>query len=91
MKLLLTSAVVAALFAGSALAHPPQRHDRGLHRGWHKGDRVDRDEWRRWEYIDWRHHHLHEPPPGYEWRRCGDQYFQIAISTGHIGAVLAIR
>jgi Ni/Co efflux regulator RcnB len=64
-------------------------HDRGYdnhrrHQDWHKGGRVDRDEWRRGERIDYRTHHLRRPPRGYEWRQVDGDYVLGAIATGLI-------
>jgi Ni/Co efflux regulator RcnB len=59
-------------------------HDNGRHLGWHKGGRVDRDEWRRGERINYRTYHLRRPPRGYEWRRVDGDYVLGAIATGLI-------
>ncbi|MDB5434715.1 MAG: putative integral rane protein [Phenylobacterium sp.] len=59
-----------------------------------------RHEWRRGErlppayfvpeyvIVDWRAHHLHRPPPGYEWVRVGEDLILVGIATGLIAEVI---
>ena len=59
------------------------------HRGdWRRGDRFDRAEWRRYQVVDYRRHHLRTPPRGYEWRMVNDHYILAAIATGVIADII---
>jgi len=66
------------------------RHDdRGGHH-WQRGQRISRDEWRHYQRVDWRHHHLRRPPRGYEWRQSNDgNYVLAAVATGLIASIIA--
>jgi Ni/Co efflux regulator RcnB len=90
--------------SGVALAQPGphgphgpssyDRHDdhRGpppSHRAWRKGDRIERNQWRRYQSVDWRRHHLRAPPRGYEWREVNGQYVMAAAATGLVAAIIA--
>ena len=59
------------------------------HRDWHKGDRIDRRDWGRYERVDYRRDHLRRPPRGYEWRRVDNNYVLAAVATGLIASVIA--
>lgn len=102
---LVAAAIVSASLSGGALAQPgPDRHgppgydrhdDRGppgrasgQHR-WRKGERIKRDEWRRYRAVDWRRHHLRRPPRGYEWREVNGDYVLAAAATGVVAAIIA--
>jgi len=65
------------------------RHDNGQHRGWHKGERIGRNDWNRYERLDYRREHLRRPPRGYEWRRVDNDYVLAAVATGLIASVIA--
>lgn len=68
-------------------------HDNGRHHGrgagprhdFYKGNRIPY-EYRSRQYVvnDWRGHHLHAPPRGYQWVQTGPDYVLIAISSGII-------
>lgn len=72
-----------------------QRDDRGPpghaygHQKWRKGQRISRDEWRRYERVDYRRHHLRRPPRGYEWRQVNGDYVLAAAATGLIASIIA--
>ncbi|MGB0066316.1 MAG: RcnB family protein [Terracidiphilus sp.] len=53
-----------------------QNHDQYVkHSDWKKGHRLQHADWDRAQRVDdWRAHHLHQPPAGYEWRRVDGQY-----------------
>ncbi|HEY0296387.1 MAG TPA: RcnB family protein [Bordetella sp.] len=38
------------------------------------------------QYVidDWRGHHLHQPPRGYQWISTGADYFLIGIASGAV-------
>jgi Ni/Co efflux regulator RcnB len=62
-------------------------HDRD-HGRWRKGDRIERAEWRHYQRVDWRRHHLHAPPRGYEWREVNGDYVLAAVATGLIASII---
>jgi Ni/Co efflux regulator RcnB len=98
MKTLLSAILAVSLIGGATAAVAQPRHDdhRGPppgahgydHHGWHKGGRVDRDEWRHGHRVDYRAHHLRRPPRGYEWREVNGDYVLGAIATGVIADLL---
>ena len=56
------------------------------HGSWHQGDHYNGQ---REVVRDWSHHHLRQPPSGYEWVQSGNQYVLIAITTGVIASIIA--
>ena len=71
---------------------PPMQHQESQHQAygpphgsWHQGDRYNGGR----EAVDWRHHHLHQPPSGYEWVQSGNQFVMIAVTTGIIASIIA--
>ena len=64
-------------------------HDNGRHLGWRKGGRIDRDDWSRGQRVDWRRHHLRQPPRGYEWRQVDNTYVLATPRDGLIAAIIA--
>jgi Ni/Co efflux regulator RcnB len=103
MKRLLTAAAAAVLAlsatAGAASAQPyghqdNAQHDNGRHNGdrnhdWRRGGRIEHSDWNRGQRVDWRRHHLRQPPRGYEWRQVDNQYVMAAVATGVIASILA--
>ena len=71
---------------GPARAH----HDNGLHRGWHKGDRLPAVYLAPRYYItDYRALRLEPPRPGYRWVRVPDgRIVLVAIASGVIADIL---
>lgn len=57
------------------------------HHHWHRGDRLP-DEYRHGGYVDWRHHHLHRPPHGYQWVEVDGNYALVALGSGVITDVI---
>lgn len=66
--------------------HPDQHYVH--HKEWHKGARINHDDWQRGEAVDWHSHHLRQPPRGYEWREVDGNYVLAAIATGVIASVI---
>lgn len=71
---------------------PPMQHPQPQHQAygpphgnWHQGDHYNGGR----ETVDWRQHHLHEPPAGYEWVQSGNQFVMIAVTTGIIASIIA--
>ena len=69
---------------------PPEREVRreGPHH-FQRGERIA-PQYRHRNYVvdDWRLHHLHAPPRGYEWIAVGADYLLVAIATGIIAEVM---
>jgi Ni/Co efflux regulator RcnB len=93
--LLAAIAVTMAMAAPVAYAQPDRDHDRD-HRGdyrrhdeWRRGYHMNHDDWARGRQVDWREHHLHRPPHGYEWREVDGNYVMAAVATGIIASVIA--
>ncbi len=58
-------------------------NDRGKHHGWSKGQRLPA-QYRSYRNVDWRSHHLRQPPRGYHWVQVDDDYVLAALTTGII-------
>jgi Ni/Co efflux regulator RcnB len=56
---------------------------------WSRGQRVPAA-YRR-HHLDWRAHHLRQPPRGYDWVEVDGQYVLIAAATGLIAEALLGR
>lgn len=65
-------------------------HDNGLHRGWHKGDRLPVAYLApRYVVTDYRAYRLPPPRPGYRWVRVPDgRIVLVAIASGVIADIL---
>jgi Ni/Co efflux regulator RcnB len=55
---------------------------------WRRGDRFDRDDWRRGRDVDWRFYHLHAPGRGYRWCEIDGRFVLVAVATGVIIEIL---
>lgn len=68
------------------------RNDRAKHHRWSRGERAPVAYYNsRSRYVDYRAHHLRQPPRGYQWVR-GDnnnEYLMVALATGLIAQVLS--
>lgn len=64
---------------------PPPHQSMHQARRWQRGERFDGHRY----VLDWRHHHLRQPPQGYEWVNVDGEYLMIAIATGVIAEILA--
>jgi Ni/Co efflux regulator RcnB len=74
----------------AAAMHDAHDHDRGAgpQHNWHKGDRIP-DTYRDKHYeVDWRSHHLRQPPAGYHWVQVNGDYVLAAVATGVIADML---
>jgi Ni/Co efflux regulator RcnB len=61
-------------------AYAPQHNG-----GWRQGDHYNGGR----QTVDWRQHHLRQPPSGYEWVQSGNQFVLIAVTTGIIASIIA--
>ncbi len=66
--------------------HQDQRPD--PHSDWRKGGRIGHDDWNRGAQVDYRSHHLRQPPRGYEWRQVDGRYILAAVATGVIADII---
>lgn len=80
-KTLAVSTLALTLVGGVAFAqdhHDQDNHNQRSHYvhhpEWKKGYHMERNDWGRGEQVDWRAHHLHTPPAGYEWRMIDGNY-----------------
>jgi Ni/Co efflux regulator RcnB len=103
MKALIMALTASALVAGAAgSANAQDRgygHDRGdQHAGWatdrgsghqwRRGERMGYSDWNSARPVDYRRHHLRQPPRGYEWRESNGRYVMAAVATGVIASML---
>jgi Ni/Co efflux regulator RcnB len=63
---------------------PPEQNYGGGHQ-WHDGDHYNGSR----HEVDWRQHHLRQPPHGYEWVQNGNNYVLIAVASGVIASIIA--
>jgi Ni/Co efflux regulator RcnB len=97
MKRLLIAAAAAALATGgvtAAMAQPMDHKGGGDHHfvkhdEWRKGGKIRTEDWGRGQQVDYRAHHLRNPPNGYEWREVDGNYVLAAVTTGVILDILA--
>jgi Ni/Co efflux regulator RcnB len=56
---------------------------------WRRGGHIPA-QYRSRQYVvnDWRAHHLHAPPRGYQWVQVGGDYVLVAVATGIIAQLL---
>ena len=96
-KAIALSTVALVLSGGMMFAQenhgndPHAQHDNHVyveHKEWHKGVRMNRDDWARGERVDYRTYHLNAPPRGYEWRQVDGNYVLGAVATGLIASVI---
>ena len=95
LKKPLAALTLTAVFStGAAFAqghddHHDDHHDGYKeHKEWHKGARINHDDWNRGQQVDWHSHHLQSPPRGYEWRQVDGNYVLAAAATGIIAATI---
>lgn len=65
------------------------RRGAGPNHQYYQGQRLP-VEYRHRQYVvnDWRGHHLHAPPRGYQWVQSGGDYLLVAVTTGLIMQIL---
>ena len=80
-------AVIAA--NTQALADEHDNHQYVRHDEWKKGAKIQDEDWRRGEHVDYKQQHLRAPPHGYEWRMVDGNYVLAAVATGVIASVVA--
>ena len=61
--------------------------NRGHH--WARGQRLPTEYRTRGHYVDYRRHHLRQPPRGYQWVQVNNDYVMVALATGLIASIIA--
>jgi len=96
-KTLAVSTLALTLVGGVAFAqdhHDQDNHDQHAHYvhhpEWKKGYHMRHNDWARGEQVDWRTHHLHAPPAGYEWRLIDGNYV-CANTSGVVFSVVIAK
>jgi Ni/Co efflux regulator RcnB len=92
------AAAAVALLASASVAVADQRsdhqqgaawgHDQGASHHWQRGERMGQNDWTGAQPVDYRAHHLRQPPRGYEWRQSNGQYVLAAVASGLIASVI---
>jgi Ni/Co efflux regulator RcnB len=62
--------------------------DRGGAQHWKRGQHMGYNDWQGAQAVDYRQHHLRQPPRGYEWRESNGQYILAAVATGVIASII---
>ena len=97
LRTLVAAAASAALLASASVAVASQTNhhqqtswgqDQGGDHHWRQGERMGRNDWATAQPIDYRAHHLRQPPRGYEWRQSNGQYVLAAVATGLIASMV---
>lgn len=66
-----------------------ERQERREYRRWARGERLPSNYRTRSYYVDYRRHHLRQPPRGYQWVHVNNQYLLVAIASGLISQIVA--
>ncbi len=94
------AAAVSALVAGAGgVANAQAGHagynqhqgwaqDQGAGHHWQRGERMGYNDWNSASPVNYRQHHLRQPPRGYQWRESNGQYVLGAIATGVIASMI---
>ena len=90
-KASILSLLTLAIAFSSCAAFAQDHHDNAQytrHDEWHKGARINQNDWNRGDQVDYRQAHLHAPPSGYEYRRVDGNYVMAAVATGVIASLI---
>ncbi|MEI9963482.1 MAG: RcnB family protein [Caulobacteraceae bacterium] len=68
--------------------HAGWGRDSGAGHHWQQGQRMGYNDWANAQPVDYRSHHLRQPPRGYEWRQSNGQYVLAAAATGLIASIM---
>src|SRR5580704_17230805 len=97
LRTLVVAAASAALITSASVAVADQPggyqriswgQDQGGDHHWRQGERMGRNDWATAQPVDYRAHHLRQPPRGYEWRQSNGQYVLAAVATGLIASII---
>ena len=64
------------------------RQERREYRRWARGERLPSNYRTRSHYVDYRRHHLRQPPRGYQWVQVNNQYLMVALASGMIWQIV---
>ena len=73
---------------GQAASHQEWGKEYGGGHKWKRGQRIGYNDWSSATAVDYRQHHLRQPPRGYEWRESNGQYVLAAVATGVIASII---
>lgn len=73
---------------GRAVQHGSWGKDYGSGHHYKRGQRMGYNDWQGASPVDYRQHHLRQPPRGYEWRESNGQYVLAAVATGLIASII---
>lgn len=107
MKRILSAALALSLLGGTAAMAQPygdhrndnnrhdqrvdNRHDNRQAHRWTRGQRLPNTYYTRSHYVDYRKHHLRQPPRGYQWVQVDNNYAMVALASGLISQIIAAR
>ena len=94
MKRFAYAVFALAVMSGPVLAQPHDDRRGPPPRGpaptaWRTGGHVPQEYWGRQHEVDWRAHHLRQPPRGYHWVQNGNNYVLAAVAGGLIASIIA--
>jgi Ni/Co efflux regulator RcnB len=75
----------------AAQQHPGWGQDYGAGHSFHSGEHIGYNDWSGAQPVDYREHHLRQPPQGYEWRQSNGQFILGAVATGLIASAVLGR
>lgn len=68
------------------------RHDNSRAHRWTRGERLPSNYYSsRSHYVDYRRHHLRQPPRGYQWVQVDNNYVMVALASGLISQIISGR
>lgn len=90
--------LIPAIEASDSANSQSDRHSSGQHLGWasnrgaghqwQRGERMGYNDWDGAQPIDYRRHHLCQPPRGHQWRESNGRYVMAAVATGLIASIM---
>jgi Ni/Co efflux regulator RcnB len=72
----------------AAAMHDAHERGAGPDHNWHRGDRIPDSYRDKHHEVDWRSHHLRQPPAGYHWVDVDGDFVLAAVATGVIADML---
>lgn len=65
------------------------RHDNSRAHRWSRGERLPSNYYAsRSRYVDYRRHHLRQPPRGYQWVQVDNNYVMVSLASGLISQII---
>ena len=69
--------------------HDDRRDNKASRASWRQGQRLPASYRTRGHYVDYRQHHLRQPPRGYQWVQADNNYVLVALTSGLIASIIA--